>query len=68
MIYLRKENSKFIASLPAYCVDRVYAINQTPRKRLQKPVADRMPKRVIDVFEAIHIQAENRNLLPMALR
>ena len=60
------ENYEFIAALPAHRVRAAYAIHQPFGDRLQKLVAGWMTQGIVDVFEAIQIQEQDRNFFRVA--
>ena len=55
----RKQDHEFIAALTADGVRTANAAISRLRHGLQQLVADRMPQRVVDVFEAIEIEEQH---------
>src|SRR5882724_13561459 len=68
LFHFRKQHDEFVASLPAYRVRAAYAIHQTFCDGLKKFVANGMPQGIVDVFEAIQIQEQDRDFFVMSRR
>ena len=64
----RQQHDEFIAALPADRVRGAYAIHKALGDGLKKLVADRMPQRIVDVFEAIQIQKQHRDVFHVTRR
>src|SRR5215203_2348102 len=60
-------HDEFIATLPCYCVGFPHALFQAVRHHLQQDVACSMAQGVIDLFEAIEVDEQDRNLSTNAL-
>src|SRR6185312_2987396 len=68
MRYLREQNHEFIAASAAHRIRAAHATPQALCYRLQQPVADAVAESVVDVLEAIQIEEQHRQFLPMAVR
>jgi hypothetical protein len=62
VLQLRKQNDEFISTLPADRVGTANATHQALCNRLKKFVADRMAKGIVDIFEAVQIEKQHRDL------
>src|ERR1700716_1045651 len=65
---LRKKNHEFIAALAADGVRAAHAGLQPFCNGLKKLIADGMPERIVDVFEAIQIHKKDSDYAPLAAR
>ena len=66
--HFREQDHEFIAALPADGVRAAHASEQPLRHGLQQAVADGVAQRVVDVLEAIHVQEQHRQFLPVTVR
>src|SRR5206468_10801048 len=57
------DHRKFVAAKPGDEIARLDAILEAGRNRLQKLIADMVPKRVVDALEFVDVDIEQRELL-----
>jgi len=67
VLYLPEQHHEFIAPETADGIRTAHAAQQPAPDGLQQSITDRVPQRVIDMFEAVKIQEQHRQLPPVAM-
>ena len=64
----RQHHDEFVPGLPRYEVGLAYAAFKAPRDLDQHRIARQVPETVVDLFQPVHVDEEERQRLAVTLR